>query len=41
MGKYIAKGKISNKNQVPIERFSNGLYFLKFENGNTIKFIKH
>lgn len=41
MGKHITKGKISNNNQVSIERFTNGLYFLKLENGHTIKFIKN
>lgn len=41
MGKHIAKGKISNNNQIAIEKFSDGLYFLKLENGHTIKFIKN
>jgi hypothetical protein len=31
---------VSNKEYINIENLTNGLYFLKFENGNTLKFIK-
>jgi len=40
MGSEIAEGTISNNTPMDIRDFTNGLYFLKFENGNTIKFIK-
>lgn len=40
LGTEIKKGVISNNEQIDIKDFTNGLYFLKFENGKTIKFIK-
>ena len=40
IGQKVKKGIISNNQQIDIRNFTNGLYFLKFENGNTIKFIK-
>ncbi len=40
LGTEIKKGVISNNEQIDIRGFMNGLYFLKFENGNTIKFLK-
>lgn len=41
VGTEIIKGKIaSNNEKINFENFSNGMYFLKFENGTTIKFIK-
>ncbi len=40
LGKRINKGTISNNEQIDIQNLTNGIYFLKFENGNTIKFIK-
>lgn len=40
LGAEIKKGIISNNNQIDIRDFTDGLYFLKFENGNMIKFIK-
>jgi len=40
LGKRIKKGTISNNEQIDIQYLTNGIYFLKFENGNTIKFIK-
>jgi len=40
LGTEIKKGFISNNEQIDIRNFTNGLYFLKFDNGNTIKFIK-
>ena len=40
LGDKILKGTISDNRQIDVKNVSNGLYFLKFENGNTIKFIK-
>ena len=40
LGVEIKKGFMSNNEQIDIINFPNGLYFLKFVNGNTIKFIK-
>ncbi|WP_115812916.1 NHL domain-containing protein, partial [Winogradskyella pacifica] len=40
LGSEIASGSISNKDRVNVKNFTNGLYLLKFDNGNTIKFIK-
>ena len=39
-GAEIKNGIVSNNEQIDIRNFTNGLYFLKFYNGNTIKFIK-
>lgn len=40
LGSEIKNGTISNNEQINIRNFTNGLYFLKFDNGNSIKFIK-
>ncbi len=40
LGAEIKNGIISNNEQIDIRNFTSGLYFLKFEDGNTIKFIK-
>ncbi|ARV05672.1 hypothetical protein BTO04_02705 [Polaribacter sp. SA4-10] len=40
LGTEIIKGKIIDNGEIAIKNFSNGIYFLKFDNGNTIKFIK-
>lgn len=40
LGKEIKKGTISNQENIDIHNFTNGLYFLKFKNGNTLKFLK-
>ncbi|GAA3790729.1 hypothetical protein GCM10022271_23880 [Corallibacter vietnamensis] len=40
LGNQIKKGIIANNEQIDISNFTNGMYFLKFKNGNTIKFIK-
>ena len=40
LGAEIKKGVISNNEKINIRNFTNGLYFLKFDNGNTFKFIK-
>ncbi|MDA9250540.1 M4 family metallopeptidase [Flavobacteriaceae bacterium] len=39
-GALIINGNISNNEQIDIRNFTKGLYFLKFDNGNIIKFIK-
>lgn len=40
IGLEVKSGNISNQNEIDIKDFTNGVYFLKFENGNTLKFIK-
>ena len=40
IGSEIKKGTISNNEKLDIQNLNNGLYFMRFENGNTIKFIK-
>lgn len=40
LGAEIKNGFISSNEQIDIREFTNGLFFLKFDNGNTIKFIK-
>ena len=40
LGTEIIKGTISDNEKIDFSRYSNGLYFLKFENENTIKFMK-
>lgn len=40
LGAEIKSGAISNNEQIDIRGFTNGLYFLKLDNENTIKFIK-
>jgi hypothetical protein len=40
LGSEIENGIISNNEQIDIRNFTNGLYFLTFENGIRIKFIK-
>lgn len=39
-GAEIKAGRISDTESINIQDLTIGLYFLKFENGNTIKFIK-
>jgi len=39
-GTEISKGSISTNEKLDIRNYSNGLYYLKLENGKTIKFIK-
>ncbi|SFN48547.1 Por secretion system C-terminal sorting domain-containing protein [Bizionia echini] len=41
LGSKITHGKISDNEAIDIKSFANGLYFLKLENGNTVKFIKY
>jgi len=40
IGSEISKGSISIDEKIEVKNYSNGVYFLKFENGNTLKFIK-
>ena len=40
LGKEIKSGLISNIEQIDIRSFTNGLYFFKFDDGTTIKFLK-
>ena len=40
LGFKVNGGNLSGNENINIEDLTNGLYFLKFENGNTIKFIK-
>ena len=40
LGFEINKGNISNKKQIGIRNLKKGMYFLKFENGYSLKFIK-
>ncbi|WP_411895367.1 T9SS type A sorting domain-containing protein [Winogradskyella sp. A2] len=40
LGKEIKKGILSNNDIINIQNLTNGMYFLKLENGNTVKFIK-
>jgi hypothetical protein len=40
LGAKVQKGRTSNDEKIDIQNLHNGLYFLKFDNGNTLKFIK-
>ena len=40
LGSGLINGNISNQEKIDIRNLTNGLYFLKFENGNTLKFMK-
>jgi hypothetical protein len=40
IGAEMKNGIISNNKEIEIKNFPNGLYIMKFENGNTIKFVK-
>lgn len=40
LGAKVKSGSISDQNEIDIRDFSNGLYFLKFDNRRTFKFIK-
>ena len=41
MGREITQGSIDSNTLLNIENFSNGLYFIEFRNGITLKFIKN
>jgi hypothetical protein len=40
LGAKISDGIISDNYKINIQSLTNGLYFLKFDNGNTLKFLK-
>ncbi|RXP52251.1 T9SS C-terminal target domain-containing protein [Lutibacter sp. HS1-25] len=40
IGTEVKNGNISNQEKITIQNLTNGVYFLKFENGNSLKFIK-
>jgi hypothetical protein len=40
LGVKISNGIISDNEKMNIQNLTNGIYFLKFENGNTLKFLK-
>ena len=40
LGQEIRSGKIYLKEKIDIQNLTNGLYFLKFNTGNSLKFIK-
>lgn len=40
LGTEIKRGTVSENEKIDIQNFTNGLYFLKFDHGNTIKFKK-
>ena len=40
LGEKIIVDSISNDEKIDIQDLANGIYFLKFENGNTLKFLK-
>ena len=40
LGQVVKKGIISENEKINIQNLTNGFYFLKFQNGNVIKFIK-
>jgi len=39
-GKKLMRGIATNNEKINIKNLTNGLYFLKFENGHAIKFVK-
>jgi hypothetical protein len=40
MGSEIIKGSISVDEKINVKNYSKGVYFLKFDNGTTVKFVK-
>lgn len=40
LGAEIAKGTASDNEIISINNFSNGLYLINFDSGNSIKFLK-
>ncbi|NJM79409.1 MAG: T9SS type A sorting domain-containing protein [Flavobacterium sp.] len=41
LSEAVKKGVISDNQKIDISKFENGIYFIKFENGKTLKFIKN
>jgi hypothetical protein len=40
LGAEIEKGSITSEDQIDVRGFVNGLYFITFENGTALQFIK-
>jgi len=40
LGKRVLKGEVSINKPIDVQNLSTGLYFVKFKNSNTLKFIK-
>ncbi len=40
LGAEVHKGTITDKGEIEVKDFSNGVYFLKFDNEYTVRFIK-
>lgn len=40
LGAQVIKGSVAENQSIDIKNLANGIYFMKFKNGNTIKFIK-
>jgi len=40
LGSKVIDGNISNYEKINVRDLTNGLYFLKFDDGTTLKFIK-
>jgi hypothetical protein len=40
LGKQVSEGVVNNQENINTEKLIKGVYFLKFNNGNTLKFIK-
>lgn len=41
LGKEVASGQLTSDPRIPVYHFEKGMYFLKFENHETLKFIKN
>ncbi|WP_159086018.1 T9SS type A sorting domain-containing protein [Flavobacterium faecale] len=41
LGAQLKKGTVNNNEDIDLQNFKNGLYFLKFNNGNTFKIKKN
>jgi hypothetical protein len=40
IGLQVSRGQVANNEQIDINSLASGLYFLKFDSGNILKFIK-
>ncbi len=41
LGAKLSEGTVLNDEKIDVQDLTNGLYFLKFENGSTIRFLKN
>lgn len=41
LGKIVSNGNMNVNERIDVRSYSNGLYFLKFDNGSTFRFIKN